>query len=155
DAARAREPPSDQPPGLSLLGHGLAGLRLRRDRTALPHEHPLVHRRRPGRCPAGVDLQQHAAVLRRAVRAPDPLRVDPRAGDRGRRAHLRGDRLRARRTAAASACGGARRPGIIARMADDFMPLLGWDHVELWVGNAKQAAYFYEHAMGFTRTAYA
>jgi 4-hydroxyphenylpyruvate dioxygenase len=39
-------------------------------------------------------------------------------------------------------------------MADDFMPLLGWDHVELWVGNAKQAAYFYEHAMGFRRTAY-
>jgi 4-hydroxyphenylpyruvate dioxygenase len=39
-------------------------------------------------------------------------------------------------------------------MAEDFMPLLGWDHVELWVGNAKQAAYFYEHAMGFTRTAY-
>src|SRR3989454_864927 len=26
------------------------------------------------------------------------------------------------------------------------MPLLGWDYVELWVGNAKQAAYFYEHA---------
>jgi 4-hydroxyphenylpyruvate dioxygenase len=40
-------------------------------------------------------------------------------------------------------------------MAEDFMPLLGWDHVELWVGNAKQAAYFYEQAMGFTRTAYA
>ncbi len=40
-------------------------------------------------------------------------------------------------------------------MAEDFMPLLGWDHVELWVGNAKQAAYFYEHAMGFARTAYA
>jgi 4-hydroxyphenylpyruvate dioxygenase len=40
-------------------------------------------------------------------------------------------------------------------MAEDFMPLLGWDYVELWVGNAKQAAYFYEHAMGFRRTAYA
>jgi 4-hydroxyphenylpyruvate dioxygenase len=40
-------------------------------------------------------------------------------------------------------------------MTDDFMPLLGWDHLELWVGNAKQSAYFYEHAMGFTRTAYA
>jgi 4-hydroxyphenylpyruvate dioxygenase len=39
--------------------------------------------------------------------------------------------------------------------ADDFMPLDGWDHVELWVGNAKQAAYFYEHALGFRRTAYA
>ena len=35
------------------------------------------------------------------------------------------------------------------------MPLDGWDHVELWVGNAKQAAYYYEHAFGFTRTAYA
>jgi 4-hydroxyphenylpyruvate dioxygenase len=37
----------------------------------------------------------------------------------------------------------------------DFMPLDGWDHVELWVGNAKQAAYFYERVLGFTRTAYA
>jgi 4-hydroxyphenylpyruvate dioxygenase len=37
----------------------------------------------------------------------------------------------------------------------DFMPLDGWDHVELWVGNAKQAAYWYEHALGFRRTAYA
>jgi 4-hydroxyphenylpyruvate dioxygenase len=40
-------------------------------------------------------------------------------------------------------------------MAEDFMPLLGWDYLELWVGNAKQAAYFYERALGFTRTAYA
>jgi 4-hydroxyphenylpyruvate dioxygenase len=39
--------------------------------------------------------------------------------------------------------------------SNDFMPLDGWDHVELWVGNAKQAAYFYEHAFGFTPTAYA
>src|SRR4051794_24972369 len=37
----------------------------------------------------------------------------------------------------------------------DFMPLDGWDHVELWVGNAKQAAYWYEHALGFRITAYA
>src|SRR5438067_6519395 len=35
------------------------------------------------------------------------------------------------------------------------MPLEGWDHVELWVGNAKQAAYYYEHAFGFARTGYA
>jgi len=35
------------------------------------------------------------------------------------------------------------------------MPIEGWDHLELYVGNAKQAAYFYEHAFGFTRTAYA
>jgi len=40
-------------------------------------------------------------------------------------------------------------------MSHDYMPLLGWDYVELWVGNAKQAAYFYEHALGFARTAYA
>ena len=37
----------------------------------------------------------------------------------------------------------------------DFMPLDGWDYVELWVGNAKQAAYFYERAFGFALTAYA
>jgi 4-hydroxyphenylpyruvate dioxygenase len=40
-------------------------------------------------------------------------------------------------------------------MAEDFMPLLGWDYVEFWVGNAKQSAFFYEHAMGFSRVAYA
>jgi 4-hydroxyphenylpyruvate dioxygenase len=34
------------------------------------------------------------------------------------------------------------------------MPIKGWDHLELYVGNAKQAAYFYERALGFTRTAY-
>src|SRR5919199_2209643 len=37
----------------------------------------------------------------------------------------------------------------------DFFPIEGWDHLELYVGNAKQAAYFYEHAFGFERTAYA
>jgi 4-hydroxyphenylpyruvate dioxygenase len=35
------------------------------------------------------------------------------------------------------------------------MPLDGWDHIELWVGNAKQAAFWYEHALGFDRVAYA
>jgi 4-hydroxyphenylpyruvate dioxygenase len=39
-------------------------------------------------------------------------------------------------------------------MSTDFMPLDGWDHLELWVGNAKQAAYWYEHALGFDRVAY-
>ena len=39
-------------------------------------------------------------------------------------------------------------------MADDFMPLLSWDYVEFWVGNPKQSAFFYEHAIGFTRIAY-
>ena len=37
----------------------------------------------------------------------------------------------------------------------DFMPIEGWDHIELWVGNAKQAAHFYETAFGFTPVAYA
>src|SRR5438034_5053229 len=35
------------------------------------------------------------------------------------------------------------------------MPIDGWDHLELYVGNAKQAAFFYEQAFGFTQTAYA
>jgi 4-hydroxyphenylpyruvate dioxygenase len=38
---------------------------------------------------------------------------------------------------------------------DDFMPIEGWDHLQLYVGNAKQAAYFYERAFGFSQTAYA
>ncbi len=38
---------------------------------------------------------------------------------------------------------------------DDFMPLHGIDHVELYVGNALQSAYFYVHALGFREVAYA
>jgi 4-hydroxyphenylpyruvate dioxygenase len=37
----------------------------------------------------------------------------------------------------------------------DVMPVHGIDHVELYVGNAAQAAYFFTHAYGFTETAYA
>ncbi|HLV98072.1 MAG TPA: 4-hydroxyphenylpyruvate dioxygenase [Ktedonobacterales bacterium] len=36
----------------------------------------------------------------------------------------------------------------------DFLPLQGFDHVEFYVGNAKQTAYFYSHAFGFTPIAY-
>ena len=46
-------------------------------------------------------------------------------------------------------------PRIRDMSARDPMPLLGWDHVELWVGNAQQSAYYYEHAFGFRRHAYA
>jgi 4-hydroxyphenylpyruvate dioxygenase len=38
---------------------------------------------------------------------------------------------------------------------EDFMPLHGIDHVELWVGNAAQAAHFYREALGFEQVAYA
>src|SRR3954469_15503287 len=38
---------------------------------------------------------------------------------------------------------------------EDFMPLHGIDHVELYVGNAVQSAYFYVHALGFKEVAYA
>src|SRR5580698_4019915 len=36
----------------------------------------------------------------------------------------------------------------------DVMPLHGIDHLELFVGNAAQAAYYYSHTFGFTETAY-
>ena len=36
----------------------------------------------------------------------------------------------------------------------DYMPLHGIDHVELWVGNAAQASYYFKHAFGFTEVAY-
>jgi 4-hydroxyphenylpyruvate dioxygenase len=39
--------------------------------------------------------------------------------------------------------------------AEDFMPLNGIDHLELYVGNAQQAAFYYCQAFGFREIAYA
>lgn len=39
--------------------------------------------------------------------------------------------------------------------AQDFLPLLGTDYVEFYVGNAKQAAHYYKTAFGFQSVAYA
>ncbi len=39
-------------------------------------------------------------------------------------------------------------------MKQDFLPIKGTDHIELYVGNAKQAAYFYQTAFGFKLEAY-
>src|ERR687894_41329 len=48
------------------------------------------------------------------------------------------------------------QPVVAPKAADheDFMPLHGIDHVELYVGNAVQSAYFYVHALGFREVAY-
>lgn len=40
-------------------------------------------------------------------------------------------------------------------MSNDFLPIIGTDHIELYVGNAKQAAYFYQAALGFALVGYA
>lgn len=40
-------------------------------------------------------------------------------------------------------------------VVEDFLPLLGTDYVEFYVGNAKQAAYYYQHAWGYELVAYA
>src|SRR5580698_1890894 len=37
----------------------------------------------------------------------------------------------------------------------DFLPLKGTDHVEFYVGNARQSAYFYRAAFGMSLVAYA
>ena len=42
----------------------------------------------------------------------------------------------------------------VVPQAEDFLPLLGTDFVELYVGNAKQAAYYYMSAWGFQPLAY-
>ena len=39
--------------------------------------------------------------------------------------------------------------------AEDFLPLLGTDYVEMYVGNAKQSALYYKTAFGFQSEAYA
>lgn len=38
-------------------------------------------------------------------------------------------------------------------MGQDFLPIKGYDHVEFYVGNAKQAAHFYDKTFGFTPVA--
>lgn len=42
-----------------------------------------------------------------------------------------------------------------ATVATDFLPLNGTDHVEFYVGNAKQSAYYYQTAWGYKLVAYA
>ena len=41
------------------------------------------------------------------------------------------------------------------KTATDFLPLNGTDHVEFYVGNAKQSAYYYQSAWGYELVAYA
>jgi 4-hydroxyphenylpyruvate dioxygenase len=43
----------------------------------------------------------------------------------------------------------------MAETSHDHFPIRGYDHLEFWVGNAKQAAHYYRHAFGFDLVAYA
>src|SRR5688572_2526482 len=47
------------------------------------------------------------------------------------------------------------RLNILKTMTEDFLPINGTDHIEFYVGNAKQSALFYQHCMGFELVAYA
>ncbi len=40
-------------------------------------------------------------------------------------------------------------------MSQDFLPINGTDHIEFYVGNAKQASLYYQHCFGFELVAYA
>src|ERR1700728_2075046 len=40
-------------------------------------------------------------------------------------------------------------------VAQDFLPLKGTDHIEFYVGNARQSAHFYRAAFGMSLVAYA
>ena len=42
----------------------------------------------------------------------------------------------------------------VSAAKDDFLPIHGTDHIEFYVGNAKQAAFFYRASMGFNLVAY-
>src|ERR687897_534840 len=141
-----------------------------------PERQPLP--RRPGSSPRRLELRasrnprpppRGRGCLPPCGGGPAATRAPFGRGWAGRRARRI---LRVARRAPAAAHG-ARRSSVSARAGPrgdpvgfartrtkirhmtDFMPLQGWDHVELWVGNAKQAAYYYEQAFGFTRTAYA
>src|SRR5262249_18152112 len=116
-------------------------------------------RRRPPR-----RAQRRRARLRVADgrRRPGPAQHAPaRRGDRGCLLAPLGPRPRHRPRGRPPPLGQMSRRGDAFEahhsfaMATDHMPLEGWDHLELWVGNAKQAAYWYEHALGFDVVAYA
>ena len=42
----------------------------------------------------------------------------------------------------------------IFKDAEDFLPLLGIDYIEFYVGNSKQSAHYYKSAFGFQSEAY-
>ena len=46
-------------------------------------------------------------------------------------------------------------PEVLAQPTQDFLPLKGTDHIEFYVGNAKQSAYYYQAAFGYELVAYA
>jgi len=46
-------------------------------------------------------------------------------------------------------------PSVKDQAETDFLPLLGTDYVEFYVGNAKQAAHYYKTSFGFQSLAYA
>ena len=103
-----------------------------------------LHRVGPARATLAVNLQPFVAALLAVVLLSEPLSGLQIAGG-------------ALILAGILVVGGrpVRPPRIRPMSEHDFMPIDGWDHLEVWVGNAKQAAFFYESAFGFTRTAYA
>ena len=46
-------------------------------------------------------------------------------------------------------------PSAQVKTGQDFLPLKGTDHIEFYVGNARQAAYYYRTAFGMSLVAYA
>ncbi|MGZ3586745.1 MAG: 4-hydroxyphenylpyruvate dioxygenase [Candidatus Limnocylindrales bacterium] len=59
-----------------------------------------------------------------------------------------------RRLGAANQSGAHINPDAYAE-AQDFLPLKGIDHIEFWVGNARQASAYFRALWGFTPVAYA
>ncbi|MEN0004271.1 MAG: 4-hydroxyphenylpyruvate dioxygenase, partial [Bacteroidota bacterium] len=45
-------------------------------------------------------------------------------------------------------------PSTADQVQQDHFPINGTDHIEFYVGNAKQAAYYYQSAFGFRLIAY-
>src|ERR1700728_4694179 len=58
-------------------------------------------------------------------------------------------------TRSASAVLAAHPSPELNQTSSDFLPLKGTDHVEFYVGNARQAAYYYRTAFGMSLVAYA
>ena len=146
----ARRAPGDGGPGVGSRLEDLGAHAVRDPRAARRDERPLVPLRAPHRREPGDAGREPPAVRRRRARRDPAQRAAGPAPDPRRPAHRRRD---PRRAAPATRCRAEPRIGDMSE--HDFMPIDGWDHLEIWVGNAKQSAYFYENAYGFARTAYA
>src|SRR4029078_13286610 len=107
----------------------------------------------PSRGRDAFDVIHTASVAGRAYDGGTDHASTP-CGVRGRTRMQRSSAMTETLSRGAANQAGARVDGDAYAKAADFLPLDGIDHVEFWVGNARQAAAYYRALWGFTPVAF-